>query len=510
VTHAAGEPFLDFADDVAWWDEPPGPAPAPAPPRRPRPRRQTRTLAGDLARLRASLAAREPRALALVSVLVAVVALVAGARVALTGDDPEPGATPAAQRRSASPPTAARPAAPLRTLAPGDRGAAVRDLQAALAALGHYGSAPDASFGQGTAAAVAAFQRERGLVADGVAGATTARALLEAVAERAAADAAVADGGLAEAVGAGRLSRAAASRYGEIVANAVAALPTLRPGRSATVGAVLHDVAAQADSYDGPRALALFATLAANAEYLAAKPLPEDRLDIEDGDGVVYRYFAGHGFQFHPLANFARLNALVRAEEREAARRLADALVSRGVPSGGAVVWEYYFPFQGPPRWTSGLAQSAGAQALARSGAQLGDPKLAEQARAAYRAIPAELLRPLADGLWIREYGFADTAILNAQLQSIVSLSEYVDLTGDEDARAVVEGMTAAARALLPRFDTGCWSRYSLDGSPASTSYHTYHVSLLRQLARRTGEALWNETAARWKGYLHAGTCTTT
>ena len=510
MAHAAGEPFLNFADDVAWWDEPPEPAPTPAPPRRPRPRRQTRTLAGDLARLRESLAAREPRALALVAVLVAVVALVAVARVALTGEEPPPRATSAAQQASASPPPAARPAAPLRTLAPGDRGAAVRDLQAALAALGHYGSAPDAAFGQGTAAAVAAFQGERGLVADGVAGPTTARALLEAVAERAAADAAVADGGLAGAVAAGRLSQAAASRYGEIVANAVAALSALRPGRSATVGAVLHDIAAQADSYDRPRALALFAALAANVEYLAAEPLPEGRLDIEDGDGVVYRYFAGHGFQFHPLANFARLNGLVRAEEGEAARRLAEALIARGVPSGGAVVWEYYFPFQGPPRWTSGLAQAAGAQALARSGAQLGDPKLAERARAAYRAIPAALLRRLADGLWIREYGFADTAILNAQLQSIVSLSEYVDLTGDEDARAVVEEMTAAARALLPRFDTGCWSRYSLDGSPASTSYHTYHVSLLRQLARRTGEALWSETAARWKGYLRAGTCTTT
>ncbi|MGH3092450.1 MAG: peptidoglycan-binding protein, partial [Gaiellaceae bacterium] len=442
-------------------------------PRRPRPRRQTRTLAGDLARLRESLAAREPRALALVSVLVAVVAFVAVARVALTGEEPAPRATPAAQRPSASPSPAARPAAPLRTLAPGDRGAAVRDLQAALAALGLYGSAPDASFGQGTAAAVTAFQRDRGLVADGVAGRATARAILEAVAERAAADAAVAEDGLAEAVAAGRLSRAAASHYGEIVANAVTALSALRPGRSATVGAVLHDIAAQADSYDGPRALALFAMLTANTEYLAGKPIPEGRLDIEGGDGVVYRYFAGHGFQFHPLANFARLNVLVRAGKREDARRLADALVARGVPSGGAVTWEYYFPFQGPARWTSGLAQAAGAQALARSGAQLGDAALAEQARAAYRAIPAALLRRLADGLWIREYGFADTAILNAQLQSIVSLSEYVDLTGDGDARAVVAGMTAAARALLPRFDTGCWSRYSLDGAPASTTYHT-------------------------------------
>ena len=508
MTHAAGEPFLIFADDVAWWDEPPEPAPPPAPPRRPRPRRQTRTLAGDLARLRESLAAREPRALALVAVLVAVVALVAVARIALTGEEHAPQATPAPQRPSAGRPPAPPPAAPVRTLAPGNRGAAVRDLQAALAALGLYGSAPDAAFGEGTAAAVTAFQRERGLVADGVAGPTTARALLEAVAERAAADAAVAEGGLAEAVAAGRLSQAAASQYGEIVANAVTALSALRPGRSATVGAVLHDIAAQADSYDGPRALALFAMLAANAEYLAAKPLPEGRLDIEDGDGVVYRYFGGHGFQFHPLANFARLNGFVRKEDRNGAQRLARALAARGVPSGDAVTWEYYFPFQGPARWTSGLAQAAGAQALARSGELLGDDALVGQARAAYRSIPNGLLRELGGGLWIREYAFADTAILNAQLQSIASLSQYVDITGDERARAAVERMTTAAATLLAEFDTGCWSRYSLDGAPASTEYHKYHVVLLQALARRTGEAPWSEAATRWDGYLRAGACT--
>jgi peptidoglycan hydrolase-like protein with peptidoglycan-binding domain len=506
VTHASGEPFLIFADDVAWWDDPPEPTPPPAPPRSPRPRRQTRTLAGDLARLRESLAAREPRALALVAVLVAVVALVAVARIALTG---APQATPAPQRPSAARTPAPPPAAPLRTLAPGDRGAAVRDLQAALAVLGLYGSAPDASFGKGTAAAVSAFQRDHGLVVDGVAGPTTARSLLAAIAERARADAAVVEGGLADAVAAGRLPRAAASRYEEIVANAITALAALRPGRSATVGAVLHDIAAQADSYDRPRALALFGMLARNAEYLTKRPLPEGRLDIEDLDGVVYRYFGGHGFQFHPLANFARLNGLVRKEDRDGAQRLARALVARGVPSGDAVVWEYYFPFQGPARWTSGLAQAAGAQALARSGELLGDDALVAQARAAYRSIAKGLLRELGGGLWIREYAFADTAILNAQLQSIASLSQYVDVTGDERARAAVERMTTAAATLLAEFDTGCWSRYSLDGAPASTEYHKYHVVLLEALARRTGEALWSEAATRWDGYLRAGACTT-
>jgi hypothetical protein len=60
---------------------------------------------------------------------------------------------------------------------------------------------------------------------------------------------------------------------------------------------------------------------------------------------------------------------------------------------------------------------------------------------------------------------------------------------------------------LLPEFDTGCWSRYSLGGSPASMHYHTYHVSLLEQLGSRTGEAVWSERATRWDGFLTAGGC---
>jgi peptidoglycan hydrolase-like protein with peptidoglycan-binding domain len=508
VTQAPGEPFLSFADDVAWWDEPPAPA-LPSPPRAPRPRRRPRTLAGDLARLRKALAVRGPLPFLLVAVLAGVVTLVAVARLALTGEE-RPAQTSAPPPRSgASETPAPQPAGPavVRTLGPGDRGAAVRDLQTALAVLGLYGSEPDASFGEGTGAAVAAFQRDRGLVVDGVAGPTTVSSLLEAVAERAAVDAAVVEGGFAEAVAGGRLPQAEASRYGEIVANAVTALPLLRPGRSATVGAVLHDIAAHADSYDRPRALALFTMLATNAEYLAGRPVPNGRLDITDVDGVVYRFFPAHGFQFHPLANFARLNGLVGREDGEGARRLAQALAARGIRSGGAVTWEYYFPFSGPARWTSGLAQAAGAQALARSGDLLGDEAVLAQARGAYRAIPKEFVRELAGGLWIREYGFSDTAILNAQLQSIVSLWQYVDVTGDGDARRVVERMTASARVLLPEFDTGCWSRYSLGGSQASMHYHTYHVSLLDQLGSRTGEAVWSETATRWDGFLTAGGC---
>jgi D-glucuronyl C5-epimerase C-terminus len=107
--------------------------------------------------------------------------------------------------------------------------------------------------------------------------------------------------------------------------------------------------------------------------------------------------------------------------------------------------------------------------------------------------------------LWIREYSFGDLSILNAQLQSLVSISDYARIRGDADARAVATRMDTATRALLSRFDTGCWSRYSLDGADASLPYHRYHVALLQRLARDTRDPLWADTATRWSGYLNAG-----
>jgi N-acetylmuramoyl-L-alanine amidase len=65
-------------------------------------------------------------------------------------------------------------------LRPGARGEAVRDLQWRLGALG-YGHAPDepGSFGAATAAAVRAFQHDRGLQVDGVVGRHTWESLVE-------------------------------------------------------------------------------------------------------------------------------------------------------------------------------------------------------------------------------------------------------------------------------------------------------------------------------------------
>ena len=62
----------------------------------------------------------------------------------------------------------------------GDSGSDVVKLQQALEFLGYYNGSIDGSFGKGTEAAVKAFQKRRGMKADGIAGAATLRVIFGA------------------------------------------------------------------------------------------------------------------------------------------------------------------------------------------------------------------------------------------------------------------------------------------------------------------------------------------
>ncbi|MDP8944102.1 MAG: peptidoglycan-binding protein [Actinomycetota bacterium] len=383
-------------------------------------------------------------------------------------------------------------------LGPGDRGEGVRSLQQMLTAVGLHSGTPDGRFSEATRASVISFQRRAGLPADGVVGEATARALATTLRKRARSEVAAARGGLAQAARSRRLAPASLARHRAILDRTFRWLDRA-PARAAGLLSVLESVAAHAGDYDEPRALVLFRMLEANARRLPIRPAAGGRGDVEDRDGIVYRPFPGRGFQFHPLANFARLNVHVTRNRRDEAARLAAALVARGVRVGDGLLWEYYFPFGGPARWTSGLAQAVAAQSLSRSGELLDDRRLVEAGRAAYRAIPARLAQRLGGGTWVREYSFGDMVILNAQLQTLLSVSDYADRADDAQARAFAGRLATATRSLLPRFDSGCWSLYSLGGAPASRHYHRYHVAMLGQLARKTRERIWSETARRWR-----------
>ena len=310
--------------------------------------------------------------------------------------------------------------------------------------------------------------------------------------------------GLAAAVAAGRIDPADAARYRGILGRAARVLPRLSGARAQNLRAVLADVANKADMYTPPRALTLFSMLDVNTRFFAAKGPPAYHADVLGPDGVVYRYFPGHGLQFHPLGNFGALNAHLAAGRLAEAREQVAALEARAIGrDDGSLVWEYEFRYLGAKApWTSGMAQAVAAQALARASEKLEDPSLLELARRARAALAPRLVRQLAGaGPWVRLYSFSNAAVLNAQLQAAVSLRDYATIADDADAGALADALTQAARTLLPRFDTGYWTLYQLGGAEETREYHDYVISMLTRLRGQTRDTFWSDTAARFKAY---------
>ncbi len=307
-------------------------------------------------------------------------------------------------------------------------------------------------------------------------------------------DAASVKKGIARAVGQEWMTPDEAAGYRAILARTTAGWRRLPGSRSSNLAAVLHDVALQWQAYTAPRALTLFSMLDMNARYLGSDAMPADGANILDENGVVYRAFSGQGLQFHPLANFARLNSLMAQGDGGDAATLSSALLDRAIPRAGSLVWEYYFPFGGGrPPWTSGMAQAVAARALAAQ-------DYLPDARKAYLAL-SRLTQQVSGGPWVRLYSFSSLTVLNAQLQAALSLADYGRLNQDSGATQLSERMLQTVGALFSRFDTGAWSLYALGGPESPLNYHRYVVGLLGRVAAGTQDPVWAARAARFDRY---------
>ena len=323
------------------------------------------------------------------------------------------------------------------------------------------------------------------------------------ISARPADDAGAISRGLRSAVAAGRLSRAEAAEYRAVVRRARAAIGRLSGSRRTIVARVLRQVRLQAGAFNRPRALALFSMLEQNATYLSRRGLPANETDVVGKYGIVYRVGWGYGLQFHPLANAIALNAHLYAERRQRALQLASALAARMVPRRNGAVLEYYFPYAGgAPPWASGMAQAIGAQAFARTGRRLTAPDFFVSAKQAARSVPGSLTMQVSTGPWVRLYSFSRLVVLNAQLQSALSLVDYGRIADDVEAIGLGDRMEDAARNLMSRFDTGHWTNYS-PGQEAPLKYHLYHVELARSLAQRSNADFWQAAAVRFNRYSH-------
>jgi hypothetical protein len=317
-------------------------------------------------------------------------------------------------------------------------------------------------------------------------------------------DASLARKGVTLAVKRHWLAPEEAQRYRSDVTRALRDISGLPKLRGQVIAAQLQQVTALWDSYTKPRALALFTQLEVNLDYLETHIIPFSRIDVDDADGVVYRWFPGKGLEFHPLAAFGALNAAALSQDPERTATLANALASRGIPRGtGGTIWEYSFNFGfGRPPWVSGMAQAVAAQAFSRAAAVLENPDFSYVATRAYAAVPT-LTMQLSTGPWVKLYSFNREIVLNAQLQAVLSLLQYAADTGDPNVAALAQRLNASAQAMLSRFDTGDWSLYELGGAYATKEYELFVTQILAKLATRTQDPFWIDASQRFHGYYY-------
>ena len=260
----------------------------------------------------------------------------------------------------------------------------------------------------------------------------------------------------------------------------------------------------------GPRLVPLWLTLERNRAYWTTHTTgPSTRRITFPGSELIWQYFPGQGLQFHPLANFARLNQLW-AERDDAMNTLLDELLALAVPRAGGIAWEYYFSFGGGrPPWVSGLAQGTGIQSIARVAKRMGREDeiypIARQALGVFKTATPEGVRvPTSDGAEYALYSFAPNLhVINGFVQALVGLYDLGKIAGDTDAQALyVEGERVARRE-LPTYDTGAWSLYSRGSSEheSDLSYHQLLRSFLRSMCTRTDDPVYCDTELRFAQY---------
>jgi D-glucuronyl C5-epimerase C-terminus len=260
----------------------------------------------------------------------------------------------------------------------------------------------------------------------------------------------------------------------------------------------------------GPRLVPLWLTLETNRAYWSTHLYgPSTRRISFPGSQLVWQWFPGQGLQFHPLANFAKLNALWSSRSADMGQ-LLDELLALRVPRAGGVAWEYYFSFAGGrPPWVSGLAQGTGIQSIARVAKRMGrEDELYPVARSALGVFktptPEGVRVATSDGAEYALYSFApDLHVINGFVQALVGLYDLGKLAGDADAQALyIEGERVARRE-LPTYDTGAWSLYSRGSSEheSDLSYHQLLRAFLRSMCSRTDDPLYCDTELKFAQY---------
>lgn len=222
----------------------------------------------------------------------------------------------------------------------------------------------------------------------------------------------------------------------------------------------------------------------------------------------------------YALGLFERHGIEGRAEDRERFLALARWFADNAVDAaGGAKVWPYRYPlpkWNAWPPWISGMAQGEAISVLLRAGQMTGESRFGDLAADANRSFGRSVREggvraTVGPGRWFFEEVAVEPSahILNGMVYALWGILEFARATGASQAREEFEAGVEALASLLPAYDTGYWSRYSLlyPNQVASRFYHELHVRQLTSLHERTGNERLADHARRWSEYTRSPRC---
>ena len=183
------------------------------------------------------------------------------------------------------------------------------------------------------------------------------------------------------------------------------------------------------------------------------------------------------------------------------------------VKEGESRLWFYRVrvpKYRMEPPWISALAQAQAASVFVRAYLRYGKER--------YREIAVEAIRPLVQktrptvvvrlpaGLALEECpGDPASLILNGWVYATWGLRDVALGLGSETAARMLDDTSACLVAMLPRYDIGWWTRYSLFPyrlpDLAKPFYHRLHVVQMEIMSRLTGDSVFDHSAERWRGY---------
>jgi heparosan-N-sulfate-glucuronate 5-epimerase len=166
--------------------------------------------------------------------------------------------------------------------------------------------------------------------------------------------------------------------------------------------------------------------------------------------------------------------------------------------------------------WKSCFSQARAINIFVRAFQITGDEdykQIAEKALKPYLFSVEEggVVTFLDEGPFYEEYpAKVPVLVLNGMIFALFGIYDFVRVyPKHREAKEIFDKGLDCLEKLLPKFDLGSWSQYSLckadfhpEIDPATISYHLLHIVQLQAMYKITGHEIFDEFARRWQDYL--------